>query len=282
VTPAPYRFAGGTAVVTGAASGIGAALAHALALRGSSLVLLDRDAEGLATVATGIATAHPELAVTTYVVDLADPAATAETAATLRDRHPETTLLVNNAGVALGGRFDQVTVEEFLWVVEVNFAAVVRLTHALLPILKAHPGAHLVNVSSLFGLIAPAGQAAYAASKFAVRGFTEALRHELAEDGVGVTSVHPGGIATRIAETARVASGVDAAEAEQGKREFAKLLRYPADRAAQRIVGAVERRRPRLLIGASAVVPDVLVRLAPGSYGKVLAAATRLAGLRRA
>jgi short-subunit dehydrogenase len=281
VTPAPYRFAGGTAVVTGAASGIGAALAHALALRGSSLVLLDRDAEGLATVATGIATAYPELAVTTYVVDLADPAATAETAATLRDRHPETTLLVNNAGVALGGRFDQVTVEEFLWVVEVNFAAVVRLTHALLPILKAHPGAHLVNVSSLFGLIAPAGQAAYAASKFAVRGFTEALRHELAEDGVGVTSVHPGGIRTRIAASARVGSGVPAEEGEAGKRDFARLLTMDPARAADVILTAVERRRPRQLVGWSAVVPDLLARLAPGSYGRVLTGLTALAARRR-
>ena len=109
-------------------------------------------------------------------------------------RHPRIRLLVNNAGVALGGRFDQVTLEEFSWVVDINFRAVVQLTHALLPALKAEPGAHLVNVSSLFGLIAPAGQAAYSASKFAVRGFTEALRHELVEDGIGVTSVHPGGI----------------------------------------------------------------------------------------
>jgi NAD(P)-dependent dehydrogenase (short-subunit alcohol dehydrogenase family) len=151
----------------------------------------------------------------------------------------------------------------------------------MLPVLKAHPGSHLVNLSSIFGIMAPAGQAAYSSSKFAVRGFTEVLRHELAEDGVGVTSVHPGGIATRIAESARVGSGVDPVEAEEGKREFARFLSYPADRAAARIVAAVERRRPRLLIGASAVVPDLLVRLAPGSYGRVLAGVTRLAAARR-
>jgi short-subunit dehydrogenase len=273
---APYRFAGGTAVVTGAAGGIGAALAHGLALRGSSLVLLDRDAEGLATVAAAIGAAHPGLAVTTSVVDLADPADTQRVADGLAREHPEVTLLVNNAGMALGGRFDQVTLEEFEEVQEVNFRAVVRLTHALLPTLEAHPGSHLVNVSSLFGLIAPAGQAAYSASKFAVRGFTEALRHELAEDGVGVTCVHPGGIRTRIAENARVGSGVPAEEAERGKREFARLLTMDPARAAEIVLTAVERRRPRQLVGWSAVVPDLLVRLAPGSYGRLLAGLTRL------
>jgi short-subunit dehydrogenase len=274
---APYVFAGGTAVVTGAAGGIGAALAHGLARRGSSLVLLDRDAAGLGTVAGAIRAAHPELAVTTYEVDLADAAATLRTADELAAAHPEITLLVNNAGVALAGRFDQVTLEEFDWLLEVNLRAVVRLTHALLPALKAHPGSHLVTVSSLFGLVAPAGQAAYATSKFAVRGFTEALRHELADDGVGVTCVHPGGIRTRIAADARVGSGVPAAEGEQGKRDFAKLLTMDPAKAAETILTAVERRRPRRLVGWSAVVPDLLVRLAPGSHGRLLAGLTALA-----
>ncbi|RBY90761.1 SDR family oxidoreductase [Blastococcus sp. TF02A-26] len=276
-----YRFAGGTAVVTGAASGIGAALAPLLAARGSDLVLVDRDAERLAEVAAGVRSAYPGVSVDTAVVDLADPVATQRVADELVAAHPDTTLLVNNAGVALGGRFDQVGLDEFDWVMEINFRAVVRLTKAFLPTLKAHPGSHVVNLSSLFGLMAPAGQAAYSSSKFAVRGFTEALRHELAEDGVGVTSVHPGGIRTRIAETARVASGVDAEEAAQGKADFAKLLTFPAEKAAALIVEAVEKRRPRLLIGISAKIPDVLVRVAPGGYGKLLAAVTRLAGMRR-
>jgi short-subunit dehydrogenase len=277
----PYGFTG-TAVVTGAASGIGAALAPALAARGNDLVLLDRDADRLAAVAASVRAAVPGRAVDTVVADLADAAQLRDAADALVTGHPGTTLLVNNAGVALGGRFDQVTLEEFDWVMDVNFRAAVRLTHAMLPVLKAHPGSHLVNLSSLFGLMAPAGQAAYSSSKFAIRGFTEAVRHELADDGVGVTSVHPGGIATRIAESARVGSGVDPEEAARATADFSRLLRYPADRAAARIVTAVERRRPRLLIGASAVVPDLLVRLAPGSYGKLLAGATRLAGLRRA
>ena len=133
------------------------------------------------------------------------------------------------------------------------------------------PGAHLVNVSSVFGIFAPAGQAAYSASKFAVRGFSEAVRHELAEDGVGVTVVHPGGIKTRIAESARTGSGVSVEEYEQGRKQFAKLLRMPPEAAAAQIVAAIEKRTPRLLIGASAKIPDVLVRLMPGSYWKLIA-----------
>lgn len=267
----PYQFAGGTAVVTGAASGIGEALVAQLAARGSSLVLVDRDADRLGAVADRTRAACPSLRVTTHVADLSDEEQTDALAATLAAGHPETTLLVNNAGVALGGRFDQVTLEEFDWVMAVNFRAVVRLTHALLPALKSHPGAHLVNVSSAFGIVAPAGQAAYSASKFAVRGFSEAVRHELAGNQVGVTVVHPGGIRTRIAENARTGSGVSVQEYEAGREQFATLLRIPPGKAAAMIVAAIGRRRPRLLIGASARIPDVLVRLMPGSYWKLLA-----------
>ena len=267
----PYQFAGGTAVVTGAASGIGEALAVQLAARGSHLVLVDRDKDRLVDVADRLRTAHPGLTLATRVADLSDDEQTAALATTLAAEHPETTLLVNNAGVALGGRFDQVTLDEFDWVMAVNFRSVVRLTHALLPVLKSHPGAHLVNVSSVFGIFAPAGQAAYSASKFAVRGFSEALRHELAENAIGVTVVHPGGIKTRIAESARTGSGVSAEEYEQGRKQFAKLLTMPPELAAAMIVEAVEKRRPRLLIGWSAKVPDVLVRLLPGTYWRLIA-----------
>ncbi|MEU6078346.1 SDR family oxidoreductase [Micromonospora sp. NPDC047074] len=274
-----YVFAGGTAVVTGAASGIGEALAHSLARRGSDLVLLDRDAGRLDTVVAELRAAYPDRQLTTYLVDLADAAATARTAEALRRRHPAIRLLVNNAGVALGGRFDQVTLDEFDWVVDVNFRAVVQLTHALLPTLRAEPGAHLVNVSSLFGIIAPAGQTAYSASKFAVRGFTEALGQELAGDGIGVTCVHPGGIRTRIAQNARVGAGVPAEEFETGRRQFERLLTIDPATAAEVILRGVQRRRGRVLIGWSAKLPDLLARVAPASYQRVLAfGLNRIAG----
>ena len=270
----PYSFPGGTAVVTGAASGIGEALAEQLAARGSHLVLVDRDAERLDGVAGRIRAGRPDLRIARHVADLADEDQTARIAATLAAEHPETTLLVNNAGVALGGRFDQVTLEEFDWVMAVNFRAVVRLTHSLLPVLRTHAGAHLVNVSSIFGIFAPAGQVAYSASKFAVRGFSEALRHELADEGIGLTVVHPGGVRTRIAESARTGSGVSVEDYEEGRRRFARLLRMPPEQAAAQIVRAIEARRPRLLIGWSATVPDVLVRLMPGTYWRLIARRT--------
>jgi short-subunit dehydrogenase len=265
-----FEFAGGTAVVTGAASGIGEALAHALADLGSDLVLLDRDAERLDAVAAAL---RSRVAVDSHVVDLADPAATTRVATSVLARHPRIRLLVNNAGVALAGRFDQVTLEEFTWVLDVNFHATVRLTHLLLPALKADTGAHLVTVSSVFGLVAPPGQTAYAASKFALRGFAEALRHELAEDGIGVTCVHPGGIRTRIADQARLGSGVDPAEYEAGRERFARLLTIAPAKAAEAIVSGIRRRRARVLIGGSARLLDFAARLTPVWHGRLIAAA---------
>jgi short-subunit dehydrogenase len=155
-------------------------------------------------------------------------------------------------------------------VLRVNLTAPVHLTHHLLPTLLATPGSHVVNVSSLFGLIAPVGQSAYAASKFGLRGFSQVLQAELVRRGVGVTTVHPGGIATRIAETAAVGHGVGAEEAAAGKARMARLLTYPAERAAVEILEAVERRRVRLLIGRSAVVPDLLARLLPVGHTRAL------------
>ncbi|WP_158853721.1 SDR family NAD(P)-dependent oxidoreductase [Saccharothrix deserti] len=261
-----YRFAGGTAVVTGAASGMGEHMAHGLARRGSDLVLIDRDADRLAAVAGKIRGVRVE----TFVADLADIAGLDELAARVLAANPRVTLLVNNAGVALSGTFDQVSADEFDWVMDINFRAPVALTRLLLPTLLKSPGSHVVNVSSLFGLIGPPGQTAYSSSKFALRGFSESLRHELADRGVGVTSVHPGGIRTRIAETARVASGASEAEAAQGKESFAKLLTYPADKAAERILTGVEKRKGRVLIAWTAVVPDILARLFPTSYLAVM------------
>jgi short-subunit dehydrogenase len=274
-----YDFSVGTAIVTGAAGGIGEQLAYALARRGSALALVDRDAERLEQVAKQVRELG-EHEVTTYVVDLADDAATHALGRQLASAHPDTTLLINNAGVALGGTFEQVSEQEFDWLLAINLRAVITLTRELLPTLRANPGSHLVNVSSLFGLIAPAGQVAYATSKFAVRGFTEALRAELA-GSVGVTSVHPGGIRTGIALNARLAASVAGPEAEAERKTFAALLTYPPEKAAAQIVSAIEHRRPRLLIALSARIPDLIVRLAPGHYPAVVAAVQRLVGRQR-
>jgi short-subunit dehydrogenase len=270
-----YVFEGGTAVITGAASGIGAALAVGLGSRGSHLVLLDRDADGLGAVAAQARALPTGVRVAEHVADLADPAAAVAAGSVIAGDHPDTTLLINNAGIALAGRFDQVDAAQFDAVMAVNFHAVVTLTRALLPVLTAHPGAHLVNLSSVFGLLAPPGQTAYCASKFAVRGFTESLRGELAPAGVGVTCVHPGGVRTNIARHALVGPRLPAAEWEAGLDAMDRLLSLdPAD-AAEAILRAVHRRRPRVLVGRDAVVLDKIARLLPVGNGRLLAAAAR-------
>jgi short-subunit dehydrogenase len=276
----PYRFAGRTAVLTGAAGGIGEHLAHGLAERGSDLVLVDRDALRLDAVAEQVRSAHPGRTVEALVADLADRSAVISLAAGIRERHPRLGLLINNAGMALGGRFDQIGLAQFERVMAVNFTAPLLLIHHLLPALTAAPGSHLVNVSSLYGLIAPPGQSAYSASKFALRGLSEALRGELLESGVGVTTVHPGGVRTRIAESAEIGEGVPAAEVEPQQRAFAALLTYPPDKAAREILDGVQRRRGRVLIAASAKVPDVLARLMPVGHMRVIARLTAAAGRR--
>jgi short-subunit dehydrogenase len=274
-----YAFADGTALVTGAAGGIGEALAHGLAARGSHLVLLDRAEDRLAAVAAAVRRQHPTLRVDTVVADLGDHEATIALGRRLASEHPELTLVINNAGVALAGSFTDLTLEEFDWLMEINFRAVLTLTHALVPVLLRHPGSHLVNVSSVFGIIAPPEQTAYVTSKFAVRGLTESLRAELF-GRVGVTCVHPGGIATRIAVDARVSDGADRAEIERGLSTISSLLRIPPSVAAESILNGVRRRRPRVLIGLTARLPDLLARVAPGSHGRVLATVLK-AGRRR-
>jgi short-subunit dehydrogenase len=237
-------------------------------------VLLDRDASGLSDLRDELRASRPDLAVETHVVDLSDRDATLAVARAIRDAHPRLTLLVNNAGVALGGRFTELSLDDIDWLLSVNLDAVLVMTHELLPSLLAAPGSHVVNLSSLFGLIAPAGQTAYATSKFAVRGFSDALRIELAEHEVGVTTVHPGGIRTSIAESARIGAGVDTSSEEYAahRQAWRALLTIEPEVAARRIVDGAVRRRPRVLIGGSTHVLDVIARVAPGSYGRLVAA----------
>jgi short-subunit dehydrogenase len=277
---ADYRFAGRTAVLTGAASGIGEQLALALAARGSDLVLLDRDADRLDAVTAAIEAAGPgrgveRVSVERIVVDLADRRATVEVAERIAADRPRIGLLINNAGVALAGRFTQLSMDDFDWVMDVNFRAPVLLTHHLLGPLTAERGSHLVNVSSAYGLISPPGQSAYSASKFALRGFSQVLRAELAGQGVGVTTVHPGGVRTRIAENARLAAGTPRAQGLRDRTAFDRLLNYPPERASDEILRAVERRRARVLIGPDGRLCDVASRLMPVSNLRLLTLLSR-------
>jgi short-subunit dehydrogenase len=258
-----YRFDGGTAVVTGAASGIGAALAAALADRGSNLALVDRDGVQLHAVAEEIQGRHRGLEVRSFLADLAETSELGSLATQICQELGSVTLLVNNAGIALAGTFEQISLSDFDAVMRTNFDATVHLTHHLLPTLKAAAGSHVVNMSSVYGLVAPPGQTAYAASKFAIRGFTESLRHELAASGVGVTAVHPGGVRTRIALNARIGEHVGPADAAEAGRRAARVLTLDPRVAAETILDGVERRKARVLVGSSAKIPDALARLAP-------------------
>lgn len=268
-----FVLRGRTALVTGAASGIGAALSLALAERGCALALADRDAEGLARTAQSARAAG--VVVSEHVLDLTDRAALLALPEAVRARHGGLQLLINNAGVALGGRFEETDPADIDWLMEVNLHAVMRLTHACLPLLRAAPQAQIVNLSSLFGIIAPAGQAAYAASKFAVRGFTEALCHECEGTGLGVTLVHPGGVATAIARNARRPRALDPGEAAAGLAAFERLLTLRPETAAAAILRGIETRAPRVVIGSDARRAVLIQRLMPVRYWSLIRRALR-------
>lgn len=258
-----------TAVITGAAGGIGRAIAASLARRGCHLSLVDIDEPGMADTEE-LVRAHG-VRVSRHCVDVSDRAAVVDLPARVAEEHPSVDLLVNNAGVAVGGTFEQVSEEDFEWLFKINFWGTVQMTRAFLPALRASGDSRIVNISSAFGLVAPPEQVAYASSKFAVRGFSEALRHELEGSAVGVTVVHPGGVATSIADKARVPAGVSAEEVELRRARFRKLLRLPAEVAGETIVRGIERRQARVLVGTDAKVTSVIARLLPVSYWKVLA-----------
>ena len=259
----------GVAVVTGAGSGIGRALAQQLAVAGSALAIADIDEAGLQETEQSLAT--NSALVTTHVVDVAKEESVKAFASDVSARHGRVTLLINNAGVALHGDFEEVSLDDLRWLMDINFLGTVYGVKYFLPMLKREQRAHIVNLSSVFGIIAPPGQAAYSASKFAVRGFTEALRHELQGSSIGVSCVHPGGIRTPIAKHARLGSATPAARREESIARFEKLARTLPETAAVRILRGVERRSPRILIGADAYQIDFLQRLRPATYWKSLA-----------
>ena len=265
-------FKNKVAAITGAGSGMGRSLAVLLAARGCHVALSDINEKGLAETVklldgTGVK-------VTSQKLDVADKDAVFAWADKVAGDHGKVNLIFNNAGVALGSVVDGGGYDDFEWIMNINFWGVVHGTKAFLPYLKDAGDGHIINNSSLFGLIAVPSQSAYNASKFAVRGFTEALREELDLQKVGVsaTSVHPGGIKTNIAKAARMDQsiskiGMDASSTAK----FEKLFRTTADEAAAQMLRAVEKNQRRLLIGADAKVLDLVVRIFPSGYQKLIA-----------
>ncbi|MEO8042110.1 MAG: SDR family oxidoreductase [Acidobacteriota bacterium] len=262
------------AVITGAASGIGRALAVRMAREGiAGVAIADTNEEGLKETAGLVEAASAR--VSTHSLDVSDRAAVGQFAKDVIDEHGRVTHLINNAGVGLIGRFEHLTIEDFEWLMGINFWGVVYCTKAFLPTLREQKSAHIVNVSSVFGLIAPSEQTAYSSSKFAVRGFTESLRHELADTNVNVACVHPGGIKTNIVRNSRVAADTPAEWKQQGVKFFEKVAKTSPEDAADVIVRGIKEKNSRILIGKDAVGISMFSRLFPKRY---LAVIERLAG----
>jgi NAD(P)-dependent dehydrogenase (short-subunit alcohol dehydrogenase family) len=255
-------------VITGAASGIGRALAIRLARENiAGIAISDVKAEELAETEKLID--NPRLKVTAHRVNVAVEAEMRAFAEEVALRHGRATHVVNNAGVALGGAVRDVSLDDMRWLIDINFWGVVYGTKFFLPLLEKEKSAHIVNFSSIFGVIAPPGQATYAASKFAVRGFTEALRHELAGTNITVSVVHPGGVRTNIANDARIGEGVALTENELAKRKEdmnKKLDRTTPEQAAEAILKGIKARNTRILIGADARILSFFARLFPRRY----------------
>ncbi|HEY7183222.1 MAG TPA: SDR family NAD(P)-dependent oxidoreductase, partial [Blastocatellia bacterium] len=207
--------------------------------------------------------------ISSHIVDVSDKGRVAEFAREVVDAHGGAHMLINNAGVGLFGMAEQLSIEDIEWLMGVNFWGVVYGVKHFLPILRRQPRGHIVNISSVFGIVGPVGHSAYAASKFAVRGFTEALRHELAGGSVKVSVVHPGGVKTNIANNARLGAGANTAAIEKERAIFNRAARTSPEAAAERIVRGVLRDEERILVGADAWVIDRIQRWAPVKYWKL-------------
>lgn len=258
-----------TAVVTGAASGIGRSLGLKLAEAGCRLALGDIDVKGMVETAEmisrigGYASVHP--------VDMGDRGQVYAFADSVIQHHGKVQILVNNAGVALTALIEEMEDADFEWVMNINFWGMVHATRAFLPHLNSTGKAHIVNVSSVFGLCAIPSQAAYNSSKFAIRGFTESLSQELRGTGVSVSVVFPGGILTNIARNSRFKSNSDLVKDKSDVVSLHEKLSFTtADAAAERIIKAVLKKEKRVLIGFDAYLFDIIQRLLPSTYQAVL------------
>ena len=258
------------AAVTGAASGIGRALATNLADRGCHLAISDVNEQGLQETANLVA--DTSVKVTTHIVDVADRDQVYQYAEDVVNQHSRANIIINNAGVAVADTIECVSYEDFEWVVGINFWGVVYGTKAFLPYLKKEPEGHIVNISSINGIIPNPFNGPYCSTKFAVKGFTETLCQELRGTSVGVTVVHPGGIATDIARNARVRRHINPNKSpDEMAADFDEnVVRNTADFAAQTIISGIEKNKQRVLVGGDARFMDRMTRLFPVTATKFL------------
>ena len=283
-------LAGRPAVITGAASGIGRSLARRLSRAGSPVAIADVDETGLKDTARSLP--GPAL---TRVLDVRDAADQHRFAAEVREWLPASLntarpgaarlgAVFNNAGVAVASSVLDADPGDDEWLRQTNFDGVVNGTRAFLPLLVGQDDGVIVNTSSVFGLLGMPYQSAYCASKFAVRGFTEALRQELRGTGVRAVTVHPGGITTNIARNARVRKDPEGRGRTHGQMaaDFEAITMTSPDKAAEIICRGVERGKARILVGPDAYVLDALARIAPTHYYDIMARFSRRLGSRQA
>jgi short-subunit dehydrogenase len=262
------------AVVTGAASGIGRALALRLAQEKiAGIAIADVNESGLNETAAMLdKTSMPFSA---HVIDVSKLEDIQKLADETLVKHGRVTHLINNAGVGLVGNVEDISFEDLAWLMGINFWGTVYGTKVFLPILREQEQAHIINVSSIFGIVAPPGQAAYCASKFAVRGFTESLRHELEGSNVLISSVHPGGIKTNICNDSRVGEKATENDKKMVRKFFDRASPTTADEAAEVIVNGIKNKDVKILIGKDAKRIDKIQRLFPRTYFAVM---NRLSG----
>lgn len=257
---------GKLAAITGAGSGIGRALAQQLNNDGCALLLSDIDSDSLDETLSSLP--RGEVSAKAQVLDVADKAAMHQWAEDIEAEFGHIDILINNAGVALAATVEESLYEDIEWLMGINFWGVVYGTKAFLPMLRRSPQGHLVNISSVFGIVGIPTQSAYNAAKFAVRGYTEALRHELRGSNVHICCVHPGGIKTNIARSSR--SSKTGSEREASNANFDRFARTTAEAAARQIITGIEKRKVRLLIGTDAKWLSFVSRLFPANYARMM------------
>ncbi len=262
------KLVGAVAVVTGAGSGIGRATSLALANKGCYLALADVNQEGMAQTAAQLASLGAK--VSQHQVDVSNKEQMAALPGEVEQTYGRINVLVNNAGVELTTRFEEQSLEDFEWIVGINFWGVIYGCQFFLPILKRQKESHIVNVSSMFGFYGVPSQSSYCATKFAVRGFTESLRAEMKGTNVGVTCIHPGAINTNIMRNEKTLG-------TQMESQSSKFMRYATapEKVANKIVHGIEKNKRRVRIGPDSYLSDWLTRLTPTGFNQLMSMASK-------